>query len=147
MYNNYNMNTSTYIFIGPQGSGKGTQAEFLVKKLNAEFVEMGGLLREISSQDSEFGKHVKGLIDNGVLLTDDDIEKVLTEKLSQIDRTKTVVFDGVPRRIGQANFLLKALDAVGRKDLVTIYISLPREETFHRLSLRRVCEVCTTPAI
>ena len=141
------MNTSTYIFIGPQGSGKGTQAEFLVKKLNAEFVEMGGLLREISSQDSEFGKHVKGLIDNGVLLTDDDIEKVLTDKLSKIDPTKTVVFDGVPRRIGQANFLLKALDAVGRKDLVTIYISLPREETFHRLSLRRVCEVCTTPAI
>ena len=147
MYNNYNMNASTYIFIGPQGSGKGTQAEFLVQKLNAEFVEMGGLLREISSQDTEFGKHVKGLIDQGVLLTDDDIEKVLTEKLSHINSSKIVVFDGVPRRIGQANFLLRLLGEIGRKDLVTIYISLPREETFHRLSLRRICEVCTTPAI
>lgn len=147
MYNNYNMNTSTYIFIGPQGSGKGTQAKFLVQKLDAEFVEMGGLLREISSQETEFGKHVKGLIDNGILLTDSDIEKILTEKLSQVDAAKKIVFDGVPRRIGQAEFLLKTLSEVGRTDITTIYVSLPREETFKRLSLRRVCEVCKSPAI
>lgn len=141
------MNTSTYIFIGPQGSGKGTQAKFLVQKLDAEFVEMGGLLREISSQDTEFGKHVKELIDNGILLTDADIEKILTEKLSKIDASKKIVFDGVPRRIGQAEFLLKTLSDIGRTDIATIYVSLPREETFKRLSLRRVCEVCKSPAI
>lgn len=147
MYNNYNMNTSTYIFIGPQGSGKGTQAKFLVQKLDAEFVEMGGLLREISKQETEFGKHVKSLIDNGILLTDQDIEKILTEKLSQIDTTKKVIFDGVPRRIGQAEFLLKTLSDLQRTDIVTIYVNLPRVETFKRLSLRRVCEACKSPAI
>ncbi len=141
------MKASTYIFIGPQGSGKGTQAKFLVQKLDAEFVEMGGLLREISGQDTDFGRHVKSLVDNGFLLTDEDIEKVLSQKLSQIDLSKKIVFDGVPRRIGQATFLLKLLFDSGRSDIISIYVNLPREETFKRLSLRRVCEVCKTPAI
>jgi adenylate kinase len=127
---------NTIFFIGPQGSGKGTQAKLLAKKLNFFYWEMGGILREVSKQPDELGIAVKNLIDNGVLLEDEMLLKVVKNRLDQIAPTQGVIFDGIPRRIGQAEFLLNFLKTQGRKNFTTIFINIPKEESINRLLLR-----------
>ena len=137
----------TIIFIGPQGSGKGTQAKILVKKIGAEYIETGAMLRAITKLDTDFGKHVRDLIDKGNMVTDEDIEMILRHRLKAIHKNTPIVFDGVPRRIGQAKFLLDALVEVGRTETTTLYFDLSHEQSIDRLSKRRHCTVCGRSAI
>ncbi|MBU6447603.1 nucleoside monophosphate kinase [Patescibacteria group bacterium] len=141
------MKFNTIIFIGPQGSGKGTQAKMLSDKTGAIVIETGELCREAAKQNTPFGQHIKELVDNGVLVSDEDIQHLVHEKLSQLAGDVSVIFDGIPRRQGQAVFLFENLEEVGRKDIATIYVTLPREESLKRLQTRRICESCKTPAI
>lgn len=130
------------IFIGPQGSGKGTQAKILVKKIGAEYLETGAMLRAITHLDSDFGKHVRSLIDKGQMVTDEDIEAILGKRLMIVHKNTSLVFDGVPRRIGQAEFILKTLKEIGRDNITTLYFSMPHDLSVERLLSRRICLVC-----
>ncbi len=130
------MNLNTIFFIGPQGSGKGTQAKLLAKKLNFFHWDMGAILREVASGDNELGKKIKALIDSGILLKDEDLYEVVQFKINQISPTQGVIFDGIPRRLGQAEFLMNYLKGQGRADFVTLFVNLPRQESLNRLSLR-----------
>lgn len=134
--------SKTIIFIGPQGSGKGTQAKILAKKIGAEYIEAGALLRKISKQDSTFGHYVRNIIDNGGLMEDKDMEDILATRLAGIHPNDHIIFDGVPRRENQAIWLLDYLAKHGRSELITIFLNLSRAESIKRLTLRRVCEVC-----
>ena len=78
------MNLNTIFFIGPQGSGKGTQAKFLAKRLDFFYWEMGGILREVAAGGSPLGVKVKKLIDSGILLKDQDLYEVVKMRLDQI---------------------------------------------------------------
>lgn len=130
------MNLNTIFFIGPQGSGKGTQARLLAKRLDFFYWEMGGILREVAAGKTVLGIRIKSLIDSGVLLQDDDLYQVVKLRLSEIPADKGVIFDGIPRRLGQAEFLLGYLKEQGRKDFVTLYVNIPREESLARLLKR-----------
>ena len=130
------MNLNTIFFIGPQGSGKGTQATLLAKKLGFYHWDMGGILRDTGKQDSDLGREVKDLIDRGVLLDDELLLKVARAKLETITPETGVVFDGIPRRIGQAEFLIGFLRSQGRKDFATVFLDIPKTETLKRLLLR-----------
>src|SRR5271154_1996435 len=95
------------IFIaGPQGSGKGTQGKKLAEKLGFLFWGMGGILREICKEDTPLGKRIVALVDDGTLLSDEDIFEVLKARLPAVPRDRGIIFDGVPRRLGQAKFLI-----------------------------------------
>ena len=130
------MNLNTIFFIGPQGSGKGTQARKLAQRLGFFYWEMGGILREVAAGDTEVGKKVKSLIDSGTLLQDSDLYEVVKMRLTSLPKSQGVIFDGIPRRLGQAEFLFNYLLGQGRKDFATLYVSLPREESVKRLLLR-----------
>lgn len=130
------MNLNTIFFIGPQGSGKGTQARLLAEKLGFFYWEMGGILRQVAGENSELGKTVKDLIDRGILLEDELLLKVVVSRLNQIPAAQGVIFDGIPRRLGQAEFLLSYLKQQGRTDFTTLFINLPREESINRLLKR-----------
>jgi adenylate kinase len=124
------------IFVaGPQGSGKGTQGRKLAEKLDFLFWEMGKTLREVSTEDSTLGRMV-AVINQGVLLSDEIIIEVLKEKLPAALDDRGVVFDGVPRRLGQAEFLIDLLQKQGKSNMATLFIDLDREECIRRL-LRR----------
>ena len=130
------MQLNTIFFIGPQGSGKGTQAKLLAGRLNFFYWEMGGILREVAKEQSELGAEVKQLIDNGILLPDGALLKVVKSRLSQIPKEQGVIFDGIPRRLKQAEFLLNFIKTQGREEFATIFIDLPKEESLNRLLLR-----------
>jgi adenylate kinase len=134
------MNIDTIFFIGPQGSGKGTQAKFLAKHLGFFYWEMGGILREVAAGDTILGIKIKQLLDSGVLLSDDDLYQVVKLRLNEIPLAKGVVFDGIPRRLGQADFLLNYLKSQGRTSFATFHIDLPKEESIKRLLKRAEVE-------
>jgi len=140
------MNLNTIFFIGPQGSGKGTQAKVLAAKLNFFYWEMGGILRRVAKEDSDLGRKVKSLVDNGVLLSDDNLYEVVDAKLAEISADKGVIFDGIPRRVGQAEHLMEFLKKQGRKDFTTLFVNLPKEESLTRLLKRaKLKNARTTP--
>ena len=128
------------IFIaGPQGSGKGTQGKKLAEKLGFLFWGMGGMLRDIQAEDVRFAAKIS-LLDRGTLLPDEIIIEILKERLALIPEDQGIIFDGVPRRLGQAAFLIPFLRERGREKMATVFIDLPREDSMKRLLLRAESE-------
>lgn len=130
------MEFNIIFFIGPQGSGKGTQAKILAQRLDFFYWEMGGILREVAQQPTDLGKEIKNQIDQGILLSDETLYKVVKQKLTEISKVKGVIFDGIPRRLGQAEFIINYLKEEGRGVFTTIYVTLPKEESISRLLKR-----------
>jgi len=130
------MNMDTIFFIGPQGSGKGTQAKRLAERLGFFYWEMGAIAREVSKEDSEIGRRAKEMHDSGVLFPDDFLIEIVKLRLSRIPAEQGLIFDGIPRRIGQAEFLLDHLKATNHTAMVTVFIDIPHEDSINRLLLR-----------
>ena len=128
------MDAQVIFIAGPQGSGKGTQGRKLADKLGFLFFGMGALLREIQS-DIQFGQKI-ALVDRGTLLPDEVIIEILKDRIAKIPPSQGIIFDGVPRRIGQAEFLVPFLRERGYKNFATVFIDLPRQDALKRLSLR-----------
>lgn len=128
------------IFIaGPQGSGKGTQGKKLAEKLGFLFFGMGNVLREIETAGGPLAAKIAG-VDKGTLLPDEVIIEILKARLPALVRERGLVFDGVPRRLGQAHFLVTRLREHGKTNMATVFIDLPREESMKRLLLRATNE-------
>jgi len=122
------------IFVGPQASGKGTQAKIIAKKLNIAHISTGDMLR---SAEGELKKQVDETINQGRLMPDDLMLKILQERLNKEDCKKGFILDGFPRNINQA----KDLDSVTKVDKI-IEISISDEEALKRLTGRWNCNKC-----
>ncbi len=129
------MNYNIIFIAGPQGSGKGTQGKKLAEKLGFLFWEMGGTLRAILAKGGPLAEKIKA-IDHGTLLSDELIIEVLKNQLPLIPHEQGIIFDGVPRRLGQGQFLVEYLKEHGLDKMATIFIDVPREECIKRLLLR-----------
>ena len=129
------------IVLGPQGSGKGTQAKMLAEKFGLEHVEMGKFLREVAKTDTELGKKIHEIINiQGKLVNDKILKKVLHIKLADMPREQGIIFDGVPRRQDQLEYFEDAMQEFGRKIDTVLNINIPEEESIGRLSKRWVCK-------
>ena len=136
----------TIFVMGPQGSGKGTQAKILAEKLGFFYWGMGEILRSMGEHRFGDGTTVAGIIDQGLILPDDKLTSILAAKLPEVPRGKGIIFDGVPRRLGQAKFLIGWLKEEGRTNPATLFISLSHEESVRRLTLRAKLESRTDDA-
>ena len=125
------------IILGMPGSGKGTQAKQIVAKYAIPQISTGDMLREIAKQDSELGKKVKSLIDNGILVPDDVTFEVLKKRLEGDDCRNGFLLDGYPRNINQAELL----DKITKIDFI-IYLKVSDETVVKRISSRRTCRNC-----
>lgn len=124
------------IFVaGPQGSGKGTQGKRLAERTGFLFWEMGGTLRAILAKGGPLADKIR-VIDHGTLLSDETIIEVLKDQLPLIPENKGIIFDGVPRRLGQGQFLVEYCKEHGMDKMATVFIDVPREECIRRLLLR-----------
>lgn len=118
------------ILIGPQGSGKGTQAQLLAEKYQAKHLSTGDVLR--SSDDPEIHK----LLEKGQLIDDTMMAKVLAEALAKMSKEARIILDGYPRTMPQVALLTDILKRVGQEVEAVILVNLPREETTTRLLKR-----------
>lgn len=125
---------------GPQGSGKGTQGKRLAAKLDFFSWDTGAELRAIAATDTQLGHEVSAIINGGQFVSDEMLIEIMKERLPLIPEGKGIIFDGVPRRMGQAEYLLHYLKSQNRKGMVTIFIDVPREESVKRLLLRAKTE-------
>ncbi|MDQ1284150.1 MAG: adenylate kinase [Patescibacteria group bacterium] len=131
------------VILGPQGSGKGTQAEKLAQKFDLEHIDMGKFLREVAVLGSPLGKEIHEIINVRKELVDDKIlKKVLHLKLQDLSREKGIIFDGVPRKQDQLEYFEAAMVEFGRHIDKIIYIKLSEKESVERISKRRICDKC-----
>jgi adenylate kinase len=131
------MQQQNYILVGPPGSGKGTQAEKLADYFKLPHISTGDIFREIQTQDSELGRRVKGLLDQGKLVDDETVHEVVLQKLHTPELKKGFVFDGFPRTIDQAEFLDKY-----RQLTKCVFLEASEEECTKRMASRMTCSGC-----
>lgn len=126
------------ILLGAPGAGKGTQAEIIAKRLSIPTISTGNILREAIKNGTPTGLKAKGFMDKGMLVPDDVIIGIVSERLAQDDCAKGYILDGVPRTIAQAEALLE--QGVEIDCVVSIEISDDVIEA--RMTGRRVCGSC-----
>ena len=103
------------VLLGPPGCGKGTQSKLLVEKNSFVQLSTGDLLRsETSKSDSDLGKKVKHLMESGELVPDNIVIDIIMNKVEQ-HKNKSIVFDGFPRNLMQAEVLDSSLENVSVK--------------------------------
>ena len=133
------MSELNLVLLGPPGAGKGTQAERLVEDFGLPYYSTGIILREAVAEESELGREAKKYMDEGELVPDDLINKVIAERLDSGEADDGFLLDGFPRTIGQAEMLEKTLEGRGRELAGVLLIDAPDDEVVRRLSGRRTC--------
>ncbi len=119
------------LLLGPQGSGKGTQAALLGQRLGIPVLSMGHLLREVIAEGGMLAERIRPILEAGELVSDDIAITVLDRKLDTLHAKGGYLLDGFPRNYHQ--FL-----AYDRYDQPTqvIVLDVPREESLRRLTQR-----------
>jgi len=124
------------IIIGPQGSGKGTQAGMISEKYNIPQIATGDIFREHLKKKTKLGKLAASYMNKGNLVPDDVVIKIVEDRLKKDDCKNGFILDGFPRNLNQA----QALDKITKIELV-FEIAVSEEVSIKRISGRRSC-VC-----
>ena len=103
------------ILFGPPGAGKGTQAKYLVKKLNSFQVSTGDMLRDEIQKNSEIGKKIINDMNDGKFVNDVIVNKLIENVISDPQKKNKLIFDGYPRSLSQAKKLNLLLDHSNQK--------------------------------
>ncbi len=130
------------IILGPQGSGKGTQAKLLAEKYNLEHIETGEILRQIAKSGTAIGKKIGEMHDAGILIPSNMLKEVLFLRIKSLNREKGIISDGTPRKVDQVEYFEDMIEEMGRKISNLIYINIPEKESIERISKRWQCEKC-----
>ena len=130
------------IFLGATGSGKGTQAKKLEKKLQMPHISTGDMLRQEIDRGSSIGLKVKEILAAGKLVDDATMLDVLRSRFSQPDVKSGFILDGYPRNIKQAEALEKVLKEIGISKVRVLYLSLAKDSLVERLVGRLTCPKC-----
>lgn len=130
------------LLIGPQGSGKGTQAELLVGKYDLNHIEAGRLIREAANKHTRKAEIIDHLANQkGTLLPDGVVLDLIQNELDKVGY-KNLLFDGFPRTRKQYQSLKEILNTRGSKLDKAIYLEVSDDESIRRLSSRRHCSKC-----
>ena len=126
------------LLMGVQGAGKGTQAILLQRDLGIPQISTGDLFRALKKQETPFAIRIKAIMDSGNLVSDDDTNQIVVDRLAMPDVANGAIFDGYPRSVGQAEFLDGLLAQKVSKVDAVVFLNLPREEAVRRIAGRRV---------
>ena len=120
------------ILLGAPGSGKGTQAAFLIEKHGLTHLSTGDMLRAEIAAGSDLGKQAKAIMENGQLVSDEIVIAMIAARLSD----KGALFDGFPRTIAQAEAMDKLLAGRGSQIDAVIELQVGNEEIVQRMLAR-----------
>lgn len=129
------------IFIGPPGSGKGTQAKRLSSRFDIPHISTGDMLREAVAEGTELGRQAAPIMKSGGLVSDDLMIGIIRERLAKADAQKGFILDGFPRTIVQAE-KLDTIVGNGSEPLRVLQLLVPDDAIVRRITLRRTCAQC-----
>lgn len=133
------------IFIGPPGSGKGTQAKRLAAQHVVPHISTGDMLREAIADGTELGRQAAPIMASGALVSDDLMLGIIDERLAKSDAQKGFILDGFPRTLVQAEKLETIVGKTsgnGDEGLRVLQLLVPDDAIVQRISLRRSCPTC-----
>ena len=128
------------IIFGPPGGGKGTQAKYLVKKLNSFQISTGDMLRDEIKKDSEIGKKIINNMNNGKFVEDEIVNKLLEEIIFDSKKMNKLIFDGYPRTINQAKNLESLLNKSNQKIDYIFFLNVNKDSIINRIEKRKILE-------
>src|SRR5579862_8754118 len=131
------------ILFGSPGSGKGTQAKYLVEWLRIPQISTGDMLREHIRSGDEIGKAIVERMRAGSLVSDELVNQLVFERIHEPDCERGFILDGYPRTTAQAGEMRRLLAAVGAGEVV-IHLVVDYNIIISRISGRRVCPKCGT---
>jgi adenylate kinase len=129
------------IFIGPPGSGKGTQAKRLAATHGVPHISTGDMLREAIADGTELGLKAAPVIASGGLVPDDVMVGIIKDRLNKTDAKKGFILDGFPRTLVQAE-KLENLVGNGTGGVRVVQLLVPDDVIVKRIALRRSCPQC-----
>jgi adenylate kinase len=132
--------TANILIIGPQGSGKGTQANLIAQKLSIPAISAGDLLRYNVKNKTELGLKIEEYMKRGDLLPDNFVTSLIAERLDQSDVEKGFVLDGYPRKHSQLISLDEIMAELGKFIDAVIVLDVDKDELYERMSKRAKIE-------
>lgn len=134
------------VILGPQGAGKGTQAEQIAPRFGLIHLATGDLFRALMATESELAQLVRSYVDAGNLVPDEVTAQVLFAALddaSTADANLTgALFDGYPRNAAQSAVLADQIEQRGEELAAIVHISVPHDVLMARLTGRLICRDC-----
>ena len=128
------------IIFGPPGAGKGTQAKYLVEKLNSFQISTGDMLREEINKDSEIGKKIINYMNDGKFVDDEIVNKLLEKIIFDPKNANKLIFDGYPRTINQAKNLENLLIKSNQKIDYVFFLNVDKQAIVKRIEKRKILE-------
>ena len=130
------------IFLGPPGAGKGTQANLLVRQYGVPQISTGDILRSAVANQTAMGVRAKSYMDAGMLVPDDVVVGIVSERLAADDCGVGFILDGFPRTVAQADALSVMLERAGRSVEHVVSFEVDYAVLLDRLTGRRMCRGC-----
>ena len=128
------------ILFGPPGAGKGTQAKYLVNKLNAYQISTGDMLRDEIKNDTDIGKRIIKDMNDGKFVNDEIVNKLIENAIFDPLKKDSLIFDGYPRSINQAKNLNLLLDSSNQKIDFIFFLNANKETIIKRIEKRKIIE-------
>jgi len=131
------------VLFGSPGSGKGTLSQYLTEWMGIPQISTGDMLRQHIKAGTAIGSSVSGRMRAGTLVSDEVVNRLVEERISQPDANKGFILDGYPRTVDQAEEMMR-LAAARKAEVVVIHLVVDYNVIISRLTGRRVCPVCGT---
>jgi len=128
------------ILFGPPGAGKGTQAKYLVKKLNGYQISTGDILREEIKKDTDIGKKIINNMNEGKFVSDEIVNSLLKNHIFDTKKKGKLIFDGYPRSLSQAKNLDLLLNNSNQKIDYIFFLNVNKETIVERIKKRKILE-------
>ena len=128
------------ILFGPPGAGKGTQAKYLVKKINGFQVSTGDMLRDEIKKNSEIGKKIINDMNDGKFVSDEIVNELIKKVIFDEKYKNKLIFDGYPRSLEQAKNLENILKSSNQKIDYIFFLNVEKEVIIKRVEKRKTLE-------
>ncbi len=130
------------ILIAPPAAGKGTVAKLLSDKYGYVHISTGDILRDMAKDESDFGKNLASLLQEGKLIPDDIVYEAVEKRLSMPDLSNGYILDGFPRNLEQAIKYDEILNNINRDLGIVIELKVEKEILEKRITGRYICTLC-----